>query len=609
MLSKENKDMEREQNRRYTPYIDGAKIRVAFLCQLPNLWYNFKSLIRSCQESSDITTQVILAPCPHPMIGAKQLNEMKEILLNQNIPFYNYNHYCLENFRPHLIFVQMPYDEQLPPEFSTEKILQNGCRICYIQYGNEIYGGLEGIKNNFNLPLIQKAWRIFARSEKHRKLYGRYCSVGNGHVALTGHPKVDKMVENARPSQKIIDVIRGRTTILWAPTYIDDNPPSWSAFLEFYDVILREFENNRDLFLIIRPHPLLRITLTEQGIWDVTKVEEFYQRIKKSENILIDESPDYYGLFTISDALMADICSFLISYVVTKKPILYLQQSLGLGSNDDEQIIENFYQASKEQDVKNFLDMIVKKSDPMKEQRLKAIEEHFYNIDGKSGERIRDHIVNSLKGGDDSIIQQKNNHSFVMLNFWQNADTCFIHEAEHVEKKKAILIQILKDIPAVKYAADMGCGNGLFTEMLASVSQNVMGYDISSKFIAEAEQQKQEKKISNISYHSIDFFDIVPRQKFSLTACLDVTSSIIDDIDLITFLDRIPVLLEKRGWLLICDTFSCKINTVGSSPAIKYRIEQDFIALIQSKGFSLVKSYHVTQMDNLTSKFHLFKLV
>ena len=311
------------KNLYYIPCNQNEKIRIAFICQLPNLWYNFHSLIKACNENTSlITTHVILSPCLHPMIGIKHMNEMREILISQNISFYNYQHYNIEDLKPHVVFIQMPYANVLPKELSIEKLQNNGSRICYIQYGNEMYGGLESLLNCYNLPFIQNAWKVFARSQKHLQAYGRYCDVGNHHVVLTGHPKVDNLIKKHPIKQEILDKINGRKVILWAPTYIDSKNPSWSSFLKYYQYMLDQFSNNSDLFLIIRPHPLLRNSLTEYSLLDNDKIIAFNEFVNNSDNMLFYDDAEYYQLFTITSPLIADVCSFLTTYIITGKPIL-----------------------------------------------------------------------------------------------------------------------------------------------------------------------------------------------------------------------------------------------------------------------------------------------
>ena len=64
--------------------------------------------------------------------------------------------------------------------------------------------------------------------------------------------------------------------------------------------------------------------------------------------VIIDERPDHRHAFAASCAMMSDTGSFLMEYLVTGKPVLYLVNPHGLGLNEEGEAVVRYYERAED---------------------------------------------------------------------------------------------------------------------------------------------------------------------------------------------------------------------------------------------------------------------
>lgn len=211
---------------------------------------------------------------------------------------------------------------------------------------------------------------------------------------VTGHPKMDSISTQEGAHAPIIG--NGRRVILWCP-HFSIEAGGWSTFEVLSQPILAYFEAEPEgLSLLIRPHPLFFGRMQEiTGVGDQTG-ETFRRRVERAAYIELDESEQYVAAFDRSAALMADAGSFLLEYLPTGKPILYLENPAGPGLNESADFVQSYYQASDFEGVKRFLDMVRREADPRREERLARVDALLHRTDGLVGAHIASHIAEQL---------------------------------------------------------------------------------------------------------------------------------------------------------------------------------------------------------------------
>jgi 2-polyprenyl-3-methyl-5-hydroxy-6-metoxy-1,4-benzoquinol methylase len=593
----------------------GEAIRVAFIAQHPAIWFSWRSVWKAFSETPGVKVYAVLTPFIHPFSSTDTYDEMRQLLLDEGIPFFTYEFFDLNVFKPHVVFLQNPYDETRPAEFTSLALTERGCRVAYVPYGLEIGGGACNLNWQFDLPLQRSAWRIFARSDRHQRMFGKYCRSGNGHVVVVGHPKLDALSEisSLKIDESLQNRIAGRKVVLWTPHFSVGNPPAWSTFELYVEPILSAMEKRKDLFLLIRPHPMFFQAMLEKQVWDVGGEQQFKQRIANSHNLALDEDPNYLTAFAVSDALMADVGSFLLEFLPTLKPILYLYHPQGLGLNDDGEIVEHYYQAKSTDDIAPFLDMVCRGDDPMRLGREAAIPEYLYFVDGQVGKRICEHVVNALLISDSGRPNVASTLANQSEAYWREASTTYLAPPDYYDRKEDELRKLLAQLPRLNNVLDIGCGDGRFTMILAAHALAVDAFDISEKLINLAKEKTANAGVSNIRYWRGGIEGFSPDGMYDMVSCMEVTSCLIDDSSFIYLLDRVRSVTRHKGLLLLVDSLSesgSKKSSDQSGYVAHYRNVQAYCQSIQRRGFSLVQEITLVTVESnqLINKLFLFRL-
>ncbi len=595
-------------------------IRILFVVQDPWIWSSLRSVWHASVKNSHFTVKVVLSPFFHHLSSTViTLINMKQRLIDDGVSFCTIDFLNLEQYRPHVVFLQNPYDTTRPEFLRSVQLVKAGAKIAYVPYGLEMGGGVWNLKNQFDSELHRLAWRIFSRSERHKKMFAKYCSAGDSHVVVTGHPKFDliNIDSNSFLSEEITKKIDGRKVILWTPHFSVFGSFIWSTWQLYSEYILTEFTQRQGLFLLIRPHPILFKTLHQSGIWDADAEKYFRKTIKNSLNIGLDENPDCHAAFAVSNALMADVGSFLLQYLPYGKPLLYLHLQNGLGMNDDGELVNSLYVAASNEDIKHFIDMISDGLDTRKSERELATSEFLSNLDQNIGEKICQHIYSSITAGDTwspkfspSAMAQQQSASNL---YWINAVTTYLAPPEYYKKKEVILEEVLTRLPAFRNIIDLGCGDGKFTMQLAKHAQIVMAYDISEVLINRAKSNAIALCTTNINFYHGEFEHITPFEKFHLVSAMGVTSCIIDDSKFLFFINKLKAFAQEDAFIFMIDTLSTVTDQMATDQngyIAKYRSIDDYRSVLLRAGFIIQDEILIKEIveSNSINKLFIMRL-
>jgi len=597
---------------RFRPREAEEHIRVVFFLQSASTWSSWESIWEACLRHPSVTPQIVLTPLQHVYGSSLDFDDCKALLINKDIPFYSHEAYKLATFRPHVAFIQNPYDSTRPDYFSIEALTEAGVRIAYVPYGLDIGGGGANIRYQYDLPLHQMAWRIFARSHRHRRMFAKYCRSGCGHVVVTGHPKLDSY---GRSSIAGLDIPQGKKAFLWTPHFSVGVEPQWSTFQLYSEAIFNFFHHRSDAHLIVRPHPFFFQAMKKNEIWDGQGEAEFRQRIQRSDNIILDESTDYRLAFAAADALLADAGSFLLEFLPTGKPILYLHHPEGYGLSEEGDVVRHYYRATKPSDVECFLTMVAHGDDPMSGQRAAALEEFLYKIDGQAGERICQHIVEAINCGDDGRpeISQGSAEHRKASEYWKAASSTYLAPTLYYDRQEYALLELLNGIGPIRRAADIGCGDGRFTELISRNAGQVAAVDISADLVRQARERFKVSNQNNTEFYVEDLQSWMPAGKFELVSCMGVTSSLCEDSEFIRLLDRIAAITRLSGWLIMKDSLSlveAKQVSLEDGYTARYRNVDDYLRAIARRGFVCEREIPLASdpEKKLTNRLFLFRM-
>lgn len=373
--------------------VDSNKIRIVFFSQLPTLWQCAESIYEEMIRDPQCEVTVVQLPFYHE--NYQETEDAGTFLRKKKIPFIDWH--CYDAFweAPDVIIFLSPYDSTRPEGFKFEELYKAIPKTVYIPYALGVSGGYI-IDYNFRLPIHTHAWKIYVRSHRYYEMFKRYCPENAQNVVVLGHPKTDLIynLDRHQVPKWLIRRIKNRKVLLWNPHHTLKSD-EWSTFLDWNEVLLDCFLKRKDLFLIVRPHPLLFKNLTALPDGE-KKLKDFLDRAVKMENVLIDRSENYLDAFKVSDGLISDASSLLLEYLPTRKPILYTPKAVASPLNDDgTELVQYLYQATNRSQIEDFIDMVAQGKDPMHQLRVGQIEKFLFSVDGKAGRRIKDDIIES----------------------------------------------------------------------------------------------------------------------------------------------------------------------------------------------------------------------
>jgi hypothetical protein len=381
---------------------DGARatasrrIHCVFLVQLPQLWPSWNTLWRAMMSDPQFRVTVVALP----FVSRDHADsKLPQFLLGHGVPYVPESAFDLVSSSADVVFVQSPYDETRPPQYSAEAILRAAPRLAYVPYALDIGGGKDNFRLQFDLPVQQKAWRVFVRSQRYKSMFGRYCSAGSDHVVVTGHPRSDMVL--GLGSEKFDDgafaKLGERPAVLWNPHFSFDAGARYSTFMQWKDCLARLIAERSDVAFIVRPHPFLRGSLVRSGTMTESEVDQYFRKLAELPNAVVDESEEYLPAFKRSDAMISDVSSFLLEYFLTGKPILYLRSSDSSGLNDDGDIVERIAVADDSAQIDAFVEEAALRMDPLRQSRIAALGEYFYRPDGQAGWRIKEYVLRTIR--------------------------------------------------------------------------------------------------------------------------------------------------------------------------------------------------------------------
>ena len=178
----------------------------------------------------------------HPSFAnssTKDQNKVFDFLAEMKIPFVHWESFPLKDSPADLVFLQNPYDSTRPNGWKVRDLVAAGHRLCYVPYAVEFGGDFDDVQYQFNMPLQQLAYAVFARSQAHRRLFAEHCVAGHRHVIVSGHPKFDYLSQQGtvKPDPEMVAFAAGRPLVLWSPHF--DVKLNGTRFCDGYSTFMR----------------------------------------------------------------------------------------------------------------------------------------------------------------------------------------------------------------------------------------------------------------------------------------------------------------------------------------------------------------------------------
>jgi hypothetical protein len=301
-----------------------------------------------------------------------------------------------KEINPDIVFFTNPWSITKP-----DYLIQNYSKLltCYVPYG---FKNSYLYQDQFNKPMHNLVWKFYLETEIHKKLSLKYSRNQSINTVVTGAPGMDKLLQkNYKPVDvwKIKD--KNIKRIIWAPHHSIPGKGAnldYSTFLKYSNFMFRLTEKYKNhIQIAFKPHPLLRSKLSMQDVWGKEKTDEYYNKWAELVNGQLNEG-EYVDLFSTSDGMMHDSASFIVEYLYTNNPVMFLANDDNVSDRLNEigkTALSKFYIAKKQEDIIQFIEnVIIKENDIMKTERT-----HFFNSVVKPPNNITasENIFNDLK--------------------------------------------------------------------------------------------------------------------------------------------------------------------------------------------------------------------
>lgn len=329
------------------------KKEVVFLPYKASMWDSLESVWLSAKEDEEYIAKVM----PIPYYDRGEDGEFKELhwegeLFPDYVPITHYEEYGLEEHHPDMIFIHNPYDAyntvtSIAPAYYSSKLKAYTDKLVYIPYfilgeitpNNEKI--METVKHYCLTKGVLNADTVVVESEEVRQVYIDILSREIGEhtrkqwekkILGLGSPKIDKVMNTQKED---IDVPEEWLKIIQKPDgtwkKIVFYNISLNAFLKNHEIMLDKIEsvlqtfkeNQEDIALLWRPHPLYKSTIEamrpEYGI----RYQEIVDKYKKEGWGIFDDTADMNRAVALSDAYYGDSSSVARLYKKIGKLMMF----------------------------------------------------------------------------------------------------------------------------------------------------------------------------------------------------------------------------------------------------------------------------------------------
>ena len=313
-----------------------ARTEAVFLPYKASMWDSLESVWRAADEDPDCDAYVI----PIPYYDRNPDGSFGELhyegaLYPADVLITGYNDYDFEKRQPDLIFIHNPYDEcnyvtSVHPFFYAKNLKRFTERLIYIPYfvlgevDPENKQAVENMKHFCTVPGVFYADRVIVQSEDMRRIYIEVMTETTGEehrsyweekILGLGSPKMDK-VQRAKESQAEIPeewekILRkpdgSRKKVILYNTGVSAMLKHEEKMLRKIESVLRIFrENQEEVTLLWRPHPLMKATIQSMRPGLREGYERLVEQYRAEDWGIYDDTADLDRAIAVSDAYYGD---------------------------------------------------------------------------------------------------------------------------------------------------------------------------------------------------------------------------------------------------------------------------------------------------------------
>lgn len=326
------------------------KLLVVFLPYKASMWDSLESIWIAAKNDERCECKVI----PIPYFKLEQGSQEARIAYEgtafpEYVPITDYTKFSLEKMKPDIAYIHNPYDKynyvtRVCADYYSNTIKRYVNKLVYVPY--YVTGGCVSEHHKY-LSVYENMDYMIAQSEQFKEGF-RFTPYYNKILPL-GSPKFDRLIHMLKRKVEIPEewktIISGKI-ILMLNTSINCFLAEEDIFLKKLWCVFRLFEEEKDIVLIWRPHPLLEATIRSMRM----ELLEVYLELKRyflDHNVgIYDQTPDISKTVAIADGYIGESASSVVSlFDMIGKPIFILDNYIWEDISEEERRIIRFNDA------------------------------------------------------------------------------------------------------------------------------------------------------------------------------------------------------------------------------------------------------------------------
>ena len=296
-----------------------------------------------------------------------------------------------EKFHPDIIFYQKPYAGRIDNRLFFQRNLDS--LFCYMSYcfrNTTLHFNQNSLFHNF-------AWQIYVENKLMQEELMAFMDNSGKNTIATGLTVMDELLKDRKFYNDPWKPCLNRKKIIYAPHHtILNEITNRSTFLKYGEFMLEMAEKYKDkVQWAFKPHPLLEPKLRQ--LWGEEKTNNYYRKWAVMENSQLEKG-EYMGLFKYSDAMIHDSGSFIIEYLYTKNPVMYLIEDDKLDKSTNKQTriaIDVHYKGKTTTEIESFIQNVIEGKDEKKQDRIN----YFHSYLKPSGNKtVCENVIDAILG-------------------------------------------------------------------------------------------------------------------------------------------------------------------------------------------------------------------
>lgn len=267
---------------------------------------------------------------------------------------------------------------------------------CYLPYSMHN----TNLKRINNLKPLNLNWMTFVENQATFEDLRLNLDNKGRNTIVTGLPLQDEMLSASDIKNDWKDQAQAKKHIIWAPSHTIqgvDNAYYQSTFLEIADEMLVLAKKYSDhIQWAFKPHPSLKAKL--MTVWGEKKTIAYYEKWAMMPNTQLEEG-QFRDLFLTSDAMIHDCQSFMVEYMFTGNPVMYIEAdptSSRIFNTQTMRALDVHYKGANINDIENFIiNTVIGGQDPLKPDRLEYKSKFLIPPHGK---KSIENIINAILG-------------------------------------------------------------------------------------------------------------------------------------------------------------------------------------------------------------------